>query len=98
RDPCWRECERAGVAAPAHRAPCCGRVTDERLGLGATVCAARQMRQVAGEPEQLKLKRERERVERRACASRLQSFDEAEEAGQRLEGAFVPLLFGEEAQ
>ena len=56
------------------------------------------MRQVAGEPEQLELKRERERVERRAFASRPQSFDQAEEAGQRLEGAFVPLLFGEEAQ
>src|SRR5437773_5421811 len=56
------------------------------------------MRQVAGQPEQLELEGERERVQRRACGERLELVEEVEETRQRLERARVRLLFGEEAQ
>ena len=98
-DPCRRERRARRRAAAADRAARLRRVADERHVVGAALGAARQVRQVAGEPEQLELERERERVERRPRRARgSSSSSDVEEARQRRERALVPLLLGEEAQ
>ena len=74
------------------------RVADERRVVRAALGAARQVRQVAREPEQLELERERERVERGARRARAGLVERVEEARQRGERALVPLLLGEEAE
>ena len=57
------------------------------------------MRQVAGEPEQLELEGEAERVERRPGGRQASGLvQEVEEAGQRAEGPRIRLLLGEEPQ
>ena len=68
---------RAGAADRAARAR---RVADERRVVGAAFGAARQVRQVAGEPEQLELEREPERVERRALGRVRRLVEQVEEA------------------
>jgi hypothetical protein len=98
RDPGWGKCERAVRAGPADRAAGLGRVADERLGICAALRATREMREIPGEPEQLELEREPERVERRTGVHRREAVEEIEEPGQRLEGPRVCLLLGEQAQ
>ncbi len=57
------------------------------------------MREVAGEPEELELERERERVERGPLGrAARQLVEQVEEPRQRLERARVPLLLVEQAQ
>ena len=56
------------------------------------------MRQVARDPEQLELERERERVEGWARRARAGLVQRVEEARQRDERAVVALLLGEEAE
>ena len=57
------------------------------------------MREVAGEPEQLQLKGEDERVERGLGRKRgLDVVEEVEEARQRIEGGRVGVLLDEEAK
>jgi hypothetical protein len=58
------------------------------------------VRLVAGEPEQLELEGEPERLERRARrpGRRFECTGELEESQQRCERALVRLLLGEEAQ
>jgi len=57
------------------------------------------VRQVTGEPEQLQLEREPERVELRPSPGAvLEPVEEAEEPGQRLERARVRLRLGEQPQ
>ena len=65
REPLGREPQRVPRVHAADRAARARREADE-LRVRAALDAARQVRQVAGEPEQLQLERERERVERRA--------------------------------
>ena len=56
------------------------------------------MRQVAGEPEQLELEREDERIERRPPVAGLHLVEEVEEAREGDKGPVVPLLLREELQ
>ena len=56
------------------------------------------MREVAGEPEQLQLERENERVGGRPAGPGLELVEEIEETCQRPKRAVVRLLLGEEAQ
>ncbi len=56
------------------------------------------MWQVAGQPQELELEREREWVERGPALARGQLLEQLEEARQRLERARVRLLFREQAQ
>ena len=73
-------------------------VADERVR-AAALDAALEMRDVAGEPEQLELERERERVEGRPPPKpRGSAVERGEEPRQRLERALVPLLLDEEPQ
>ena len=67
RDPVGSECERFGRrrATRADSASGARRVADERLPLRAALGAGGDVRQVAGQPEQLELEREPERVEGR---------------------------------
>src|SRR5665647_1510610 len=78
----------------------CGarRVADERDVAGAALRAARQVRQVAGQPEQLELEREHERVERRAALRDGRLVQDVEEAREGGEGALVRLLLAEETE
>src|SRR5207248_5571261 len=85
-------------ARTADRAAGTRRVADERAIGVAALGTARQVRQVPGEPEQLQLKRERDRVQRRTRCARRQLVDDVEEARQRLEPARIPLLFGEQPE
>ena len=63
--PSLRESDRARARARAADRPACsGQIADELL-LGAALDAAAEVRQVAGEPQELELEREHERVERR---------------------------------
>ena len=87
-----------GRARRAHGASRARQVADEAVR-SAALDAALEMRDVAGEPQELELERERERVER--CASARAGRDRVhrdEEARQRLERALVPLLLDEEPQ
>src|SRR5581483_10017986 len=99
-DPVGTERDRVGLvrARAAHRTAGARRVADERRVVGPTLRAARQMRQVAGEPEQLQLERERERVERRPLRRVRALVEDVEEARERRERALVLLLLGEEAE
>ena len=82
----------------ADRAAGAGREADE-LGVRAALDAARQVRQVAGEPQQLQLEREPERVERRpAAGDRRRVVEQVEEPRQRVERALVRLGLAEEPQ
>jgi hypothetical protein len=56
------------------------------------------VRQVAGEPEQLELERERERLKLVGRRPRRQLVQQVEKAGQRLEGARARLLLRVEAK
>ena len=56
------------------------------------------MREITGQPEQLQLEGECERVERRATGQRLEVVEEIEEARERLKRARIRLLLREEAQ
>jgi hypothetical protein len=56
------------------------------------------VRQVAGEPEELQLEREHERVCLRSAGPGLELVEELEEASKGAEGSLVRLLLGEEAQ
>src|SRR5262245_60829946 len=92
-----RQRQRARAAALADRAAGRGRVADERP-LGPALGTARQVRQVAGEPEQLQLEREHERVERRLRPAHLRAVENIQKPCQRLERARVSLLLREEPQ
>ena len=92
------ERDRAGGAAAADGAACAGRVADERGLRLAALRAARDVREVAREPQQLELEGERERLVRRAGGGRLRVVEQVEEARQRGERARVPLLLAEEAE
>ena len=99
RKPVRREEDRlVGRAGRAHRSPGSGEVADEAVG-PAALDAALEVRDVAGEPQQLELERERERIERgtsaRAGRNRIHG---GEEPRQRLERALVALLLDEEPQ
>ena len=87
-----------GRARSAHRAPGSRQIADELADLSA-LDAALQMRDVAGEPQQLELEGEREWIER-GTTSRAgrQGVDSGEESRERLERALVLLLLDEEAQ
>ena len=69
----------------------------DELGLAA-LDAARHVRQVAGDPEELQLEREHERVERRALGARRRLVEQVEEARERGERPLVRLGLAEEAQ
>ena len=56
------------------------------------------MRQIAGEPEELELERERERIERRPLGGVRRVVEHVEEADERGERALVLLLLGEEPE
>src|SRR5206468_625062 len=61
--------------------------------------AALELREIAGQPEQLELKGERQRVERRTSAQAGRNrVDCGEEARDRLEGTLVLLLLDEQSE
>ena len=96
--PVRRERDRAAAAVGADRAAGGGGEADEPLFRPA-LDAAVEVRHVAGEPEQLQLEREHERVERRPRRSaRGDHVEPVEKARQRRECALVRLLLGEELQ
>src|SRR5215831_4445177 len=66
--------------------------------LGTALGAARHVRQVAGEPEQLQLEGEDERIETGRPPCRAHRVEEVEKPRERLKGPLVCLLLGEEAQ
>ena len=85
----------ATAAGPATR---CGEERDERVGRTA-FDAGLEVRHVAGDPEQLELKREDDRVERRAGSTLQGSLVESiEKPRQRQKRLLVRLLLGEELQ
>ena len=78
--------------------PAAGRKRDERV-VRAALDARLEVRHVAGDPQQLQLEREHDRVERGARAGpRRDVVERVEEPGQRGEGLLVRLLLGEEPQ
>ena len=99
RKPVGREEDRlVGRARRAHRAAGTGEVADEPVR-SAALDAALEVRDVAGEPQQLELERERDRIERGTSArARRDRVDRGEEPRQRLERALVALLLDEEPQ
>ena len=94
--------ERKTVSSGAHARhtapPRSRQIADELADLSA-LDAALEVRDIAGEPEELQLKGERERIEP-GTTSRAgrQGVDRREESRERLERALVPLLLDEEAQ
>ena len=84
--------------AAAHGAAGPRRVADERRVGRPALGAAREVRQVARQPEQLQLEGERERVERGPLRRVRRLVEQVEEARQRGERALVRLLLGEQAQ
>src|SRR5438067_914860 len=82
-DSCRRQGESAVRAGAADRAARLRGVADERLGVGAAVRAARQMREVAGQPEELQLEGQGEWVEGRASHARGKTVEEIQKAGER---------------
>ena len=96
REPFCGEVERVAGVVAAHGATGTRGEADEP-GLAA-LDAARQVRQVAREPEQLQLEGEDERVERRALRARRRVVEQVEEPRERGEGALVRLRLAEEAQ
>src|SRR4051795_1935274 len=90
--------ERARAAFRAHASSGLCREADERFLLPARG-APGEVREVAREPEQLQLKREDERVERRLGGQRrLDVVEKVEEARERIEGGRVRVLLDEEAE
>src|SRR5438445_7164141 len=94
REPRRRERERLRLrrAGTANRPSRPRRVPDE-WPAGAALRAARQMRQVTRQPEELELERERKGVERGAGRARLRrpAVEDVEKASERVERATVPL-------
>ena len=73
-------------------------VPDQAPGLAA-LDAGLEVREVPGEPEELELERERQRVERGPAAQAgRQRVEDGQEARHRLERALVPLLLDEEPE
>src|SRR5918996_736026 len=101
RDPeeaCFREGQRVRPTLPADRAARPGGEAHERLCLPARG-TARQMGKVAGEPEQLELEGEDERLERRLGRKRrLDVVQEVEEARKGVERRRLRLLLDEEPE
>ena len=88
-----------GRTSCANGAAGAGGVAHERLSLGAALCASREVRQVARDPEQLELEREPERLERRPPVGGMaRVVEEVEEARHRGERPLVRLLLAEQAQ
>ena len=65
---------------------------------GAALDAASEVRQEPGEPEELQLEGEDERVERGPARLRIAGVQSVEEPGQRQEGAVVVLFLGEQLE
>ena len=87
-----------GRARRAHRPAGAREVADEPVH-AAALDAALEMRDVAGEPQELELERERDRIERGTSArARPDRVHRREEPRQRLERALVPLLLDEQPQ
>ena len=84
-------------ARAAHGSAGARRVSGERRSVAA-LRAALEMRQVAGEPEELQLERDRERVELRLAGAPGDIVGEVEEAGEGVERALVRLLLLEQLQ
>ena len=99
-DPARAQPERLGLrrARAADGAAGARRVADERRIGRATLGAAREMREIAGEPQELELERQAERVERRPLRRVRGLVEEIEEARQRRERARVRLLLGEQPE
>ena len=97
RDALRGQRERARATTLADRSAGLRGIADERP-FGPAFGAARQMREVPREPEQLQLEGEDERIERRLGPARLGAVQDVEKPRQRLEGARVPLLLGEEPE
>ena len=99
-DPVGAERERLGRrrATLADSASGARRVADERLPLRAALGAGGDVRQVAGQPEQLELEREPERVEGRPVGGVRRVVEKIEEARQRDERPLVRLLLAEQPQ
>src|SRR5205085_11248540 len=91
------EARRTGRVHAAHGA---ARASGERLErVGRTALdAARQVRQVPGEPEQLQLEAEDERIDGRSCRRGGRLVEQVEEACERAEGPLVRLRLAEEPQ
>lgn len=94
-----RERNRACLAARANGSACPWREADQ----GAVVPARRaagQVREVPGEPEQLELKRENERIQtgRRGEVGRRSLVEDVQEAGQGVEGTWILVVLQEEPQ
>ena len=97
RDALRGQRERARATTLADRSAGLRGIADERP-FGPAFGAARQMREVPREPEQLQLEGEDERIERRLGPARLGAVQDVEKPRQRLEGARVPLLLDEEPE
>src|SRR5207248_5906997 len=95
-DSCGRKRELSLPAPPAHRASRARRVSDEHFIRFAAVRATRQMRQVTGKPQQLQLKGERQRLERRTGFAWRKLVEEIEESSERGERPRVLFLLGEQ--
>jgi len=90
--------QRVGGALPADRAPGARGERNQRLRLAAGR-AAGQVREVAGQPEELELEGEDERLQRRLRGQlRLDLVQEVEEARERVERLRLRLLLDEEAE
>src|SRR5207247_2003770 len=83
RDPGRRQRERSVRAGTAHGAAGLRGVADERLRVGTALRAARQMREVSRQPEQLELEGEGERGERRPRLERSGNVEEGRKSRQR---------------
>ena len=73
-------------------------VADERFSLGAALGAGGHVRQVAGQPEQLELEREPERIERGSVGRMRRLIEKVEEPRQCGERPLVRLLLAEQPQ
>ena len=93
-----RQADRAGAGArAAHRSPARREIPDE-IALGTALDTAPEVRQIAGEPQELQLEPERQRVDGRTGRQRGQLVERVQEPCERRERPLVRLLLGVEPQ